>query len=312
MTVGAADATHEVATRLASAGLRVIERGWLSSNGIFFVDGVGPTTLVDTGYSAHADLTCALAERVLGSRPLQRIVNTHLHSDHCGGNAALQRQYPRCETLVPATTFHAVRNWDESSLTFARTDQRCERFQATGSLAAGDRLRLGAATWDVHAAPGHDPTALMLFEPQQRILISGDALWERRLAIVFPEMEGEEGFETNASVLDYIEKLSPAVVVPGHGRPFAQVHTAIAYSRERLRHYHRHPKDHTRHARRALLMYHMLEHQARQRGELRAWLREVPILQSQGRLSIDESEQIIDDLLRAGVLTQVEERISLV
>jgi glyoxylase-like metal-dependent hydrolase (beta-lactamase superfamily II) len=48
------------------------------------------TAVVDTGYVTHAEQTLALIESVLGTRPLDRILNTHLHSDHCGGNAALQ------------------------------------------------------------------------------------------------------------------------------------------------------------------------------------------------------------------------------
>ena len=46
--------------------------------------------MVDTGYCIHAEQTLALVEAALQGAPLQRIVNTHLHSDHCGGNALLR------------------------------------------------------------------------------------------------------------------------------------------------------------------------------------------------------------------------------
>ena len=47
-------------------------------------------------------------EQALGGQPLERIVNTHLHSDHCGGNRALQARYAGVETLVsePRYTSH--------------------------------------------------------------------------------------------------------------------------------------------------------------------------------------------------------------
>ena len=80
-------------------GLHVFERGWLSSNNILLHDGDG-ATLVDSGHCVHAAQTVALLRQRLGARPLRRLVNTHLHTDHCGGNAALQRAWP-LQVLVP-------------------------------------------------------------------------------------------------------------------------------------------------------------------------------------------------------------------
>ena len=70
--------------------MTVFERGWLSSNNILFTGQHSGAALVDTGYCTHSAQTLALVQSALGRRPLERILNTHLHSDHCGGNAALQ------------------------------------------------------------------------------------------------------------------------------------------------------------------------------------------------------------------------------
>ena len=72
------------------ASMQVLQRGWLSSNNILFTGG-DQTALVDSGYLTHAAQTVALVRHGLQGRPLDRLINTHLHSDHCGGNAALQR-----------------------------------------------------------------------------------------------------------------------------------------------------------------------------------------------------------------------------
>ncbi|MEN3294746.1 MAG: hypothetical protein V7642_3999, partial [Burkholderiales bacterium] len=80
--------------------MQVFERGWLSSNNILFT-GRDETALIDSGYVTHAPQTLALASHGLQGRRLDRLVNTHLHSDHCGGNATLQRAY-RCRTTIPA------------------------------------------------------------------------------------------------------------------------------------------------------------------------------------------------------------------
>lgn len=103
----------------ASAGLPanviVLERGWLSSNNILFL-GVHETAVVDTGYATHAEQTVALVESVLGDRALDRILNTHLHSDHCGGNSALEERYPSVRIEIPPGEAALVERWDESGL----------------------------------------------------------------------------------------------------------------------------------------------------------------------------------------------------
>lgn len=296
----------------ARLGLQVFERGWLSSNNILFRGGKAGTTLVDTGYGLHAPQTVALVVRALGSASLDAIVNTHLHSDHCGGNAALQRQWPGAETAVPAGCFDAARRWDAQQLTFHATDQRCERFRVDRALGPGDVLALGALSWEAYAAPGHDPTALMFFQPDTRVLISADALWEQRLAIVFPELVGERGFDACLATLETIERLRPAIVIPGHGRPFSDVASALAASRQRVEAFSRSPEKHRAHAVRALVMFHMLEIGRCERVALEAWLQQTPIT-SHGTTGGDKASlearqrwasDVVSSLMRDGALKQ--------
>lgn len=276
----------EHAGTLQALGAQVLQRDWLSANHIVFgARGDVPATIVDTGYARHAPMTLALVEQALGGQPLERIVNTHLHSDHCGGNRALQARYAGVETLVPSPSFELVQAWDEDRLSYRPTGQWCERFRVDGAIAPGSTLRLGEADWQVHAAPGHDPDAVLLFEPQTRTLISGDALWEDRLAIIFPELAGEDGFGPTRRTLAMIEALAPRWVIPGHGGVFGDVATALAASRRRLDAFEKEPSRHAQHAARALVMFHMMEHQQRVRGELEAWLPATPIFGMSARLS---------------------------
>ena len=129
-------------------GLHVFERGWLSSNNILLDDGDG-AALVDSGHCVHAAQTVALLRQQLGPRPLRRLINTHLHSDHCGGNAALQREWP-LQLQVPSGSWHAVQDWDTQALSHRPTGQRCERFHAQGRISAGERLRIGFADHNGH------------------------------------------------------------------------------------------------------------------------------------------------------------------
>uniref|UniRef100_UPI00356178EE MBL fold metallo-hydrolase n=1 Tax=Hydrogenophaga sp. TaxID=1904254 RepID=UPI00356178EE len=92
---------------LRSAGVTVLERGWLSANNVL-VRGDGPTALIDSGYCTHAEQTLALVAQALGGAALDLLLNTHLHSDHCGGNAALQQAYPGVATHIPPGLAQAV------------------------------------------------------------------------------------------------------------------------------------------------------------------------------------------------------------
>ena len=296
---------------LLGPGLLVLERGWLSSNNVLLDDGVdgdGGATLVDTGHCVHAAQTLALLRQQLGARPLRRLINTHLHSDHCGGNAALQAAWTP-QTLIPAGSTRAVRDWDEHALSYAATRQRCERFTAQGCITPGERLRIGARDWQVLGAPGHDPESLMLFDAEYRVLISADALWGNGFGVVFPELDGEPGFDDVGRVLDLIESLDLRCVIPGHGPVFSDVAAALQRARERLAGFKADPARHLRHGVKVLLKYHLMEERSQPLAALRAWMAEVPLLHAvwsalgrpDGGVAA-WSERLLQELLGSGAL----------
>ena len=298
--------------------LTVLQRDWLSSNNIIFLDPDGQGgAVVDTGYATHAGQTVALIDGVLGGVALTRILNTHLHSDHCGGNQALQARWPEVQTWVPQAAFAKVRSWDQERLTYRLTGQRCEPFRVDQALRAGSDIALGGRPWQVHAAGGHDPDAVVLFEPQSRVLISGDALWRNKVAVIFPELDGEEGFEPALAALDLIEDLEPAVVIPGHGEPFDEVADALAISRRRLRALQAQPQRHAQHALRVLMMFHLLEHRSRPTDALCSWMAESPMAQRPAVKSLMQLEPlplarvILQSLIDDGIVQAQGDRVAL-
>lgn len=252
------------------AGLRVIERGWLSANGILFHGGEG-TALVDSGYWSHSEQTVALVRGALGGKPLDLLLNTHLHSDHCGGNAVLQERYPLLKTLIPPGLAPFVRDWDPVALSYTPTGQECPRFRFDGLLSPGQEIVLGDGRWQVHSAPGHDPHSIVLFEPVTRTLISADALWENGFGIVFEELEGFGAFDEVAATLDLIESLSPKVVIPGHGSVFADVNGALAAARSKLESFVGDPARHAKHAAKVLLKFKLLDIQRVPFADFKEW-----------------------------------------
>lgn len=286
-------------------GVRVFERGWLSANNIL-LRGDGPTALVDSGYFSHSPLTTSLVRQALGDRPLELLLNTHLHSDHCGGNAQLQAEYPGLQTFIPPGHASQVRDWDPVALTYVPTGQHCPRFEVTSTLQPGSRLHLGAQWWEVHAAPGHDPHSVVLFEPASRTLLSADALWENGFGVVFPELEGEDAFEEVGRTLDLIESLAPRVVIPGHGSVFTDVAQALTVARQRLDGFIRAPLKHARHAAKVLIKFKLLEVQRFSEQALLEWAsgtRYLEIVRQRWAPGIDGAiwvSELVDDLVRAG------------
>lgn len=258
--------------------IRVFERGWLSSNNIVLTD-ENCAAIVDTGYATHAPQTLALVRQTLGERPLDLIVNTHLHSDHCGGNALLQAAWP-CRTLVPEPEADNVRDWDEARLTFRATGQTCERFTFSGTIAPGAPLRLGALDWQVLGAPGHDPHSLMLYCASERILISADALWENGFGVIFPELEGESGFAEQQAVLDTIANLDVRMVIPGHGAPFTNIEQALERALSRLAWLRADPARNAKNALKVLIVFRLLDVRAMRFDELLKLLDDAAVMRA--------------------------------
>ena len=286
----------------------MLERGWMSSNNILLHGSGAGAVLVDAGHALHAGQTVELVRHALAGEPLARLVNTHLHSDHCGGNAALQRAFG-CRLSIPPGQWEAARAWDEVALSYGPTGQHCERFVPDDRLQPGETFDVAGRRWQALAAPGHDPHSLILFNAADGIVISADALWERGFGVVFPELEGESAFDDVGRVLDLIESLRAKVAVPGHGAPFGDIAGALQFARERLAAFRARPEAHARHGAKVLVKYHVMEARQQPLDELLTWCAATPLFgavwqrlgQPQGSAAA-YADAIVADLCKGGAL----------
>jgi len=283
--------------------MRVLERGWLSSNNILFL-GREQTALVDSGYLSHAAQTLALVAHGLQGRPLDRLLNTHLHSDHCGGNAALQQAYG-CHTAIPAAQAEQVRSWDQDALSYSGTGQQCARFGFDATLQAGDLLTLGDLQWQVLAAAGHDPHSLIFYCQEHGILISADALWENGFGVIFPELDGESGFAEERATLELIATLDVKLVIPGHGSPFSGVAAALDTAFSRLDYLAADPQRNAQNAIKVLLKFLLLERQQIKLADIQPMLAGLPLVAAANRRYLqlsaaDLGAWTVAQLVRAG------------
>jgi glyoxylase-like metal-dependent hydrolase (beta-lactamase superfamily II) len=150
--------------------------------------------------------------------------------------------------------------------------------------------------------------ALMFHEPVNRLLISGDALWEDGMGFVWPE-EGVNPFiEAAREALATIERLDPVVVIPGHGAPFADVHGAIERVRGRLDAFARDPAKNARHVVKVLFVFALLDRGAMNVAEVAGYVGRVPCYRRMSTrfLGLDDdalAEYLLADLARAGAIT---------
>lgn len=251
--------------------IRVIVRDWLNANQVVLCGGEG-NVLVDTGYVTRARDTLALLAAELRGEPVDLLVNTHCHTDHMGCNAAVQRVYG-CRTLVPALEAPLIDSWDDRALWVGYTGQQAERFACDGALAAGEGSRWGGLDWRMIAAPGHAAGALVFWCEEERILISGDALWERGFGLVLPEPE--TALDDAQRTLETIAALNPRIVIPGHGAPFTEVGAALERCFGRVQASRGDPERMTRHAFKAMLTFILLDRGAMPLAHLPGYLERI-------------------------------------
>ena len=239
--------------------MHVFVRDWLSANHVVLRSDAG-CVVIDSGYDKHVPLMLALIASRMGldGRPLAKLVNTHCHSDHVGGNAALRRAYG-CTIAVPAGEAPLIDAWDERALLYEYADQRAERFAVDEILEPGSTHTWGDIEWRALAAPGHAMGALVFFNDEHRILISGDALWQNGYGIVMPPELDPGALPATRATLEMIATLDARCVVPGHGEPFTDVDAALERAFARTTAFEVDPMRTVRHVLKALLVFSLLD-----------------------------------------------------
>jgi glyoxylase-like metal-dependent hydrolase (beta-lactamase superfamily II) len=242
------------------ASVRVIVRDWLNANHVVLLSEAG-AELIDTGHLHGIAATLRHVDDAIAGRPLRRILLTHCHSDHMGGCARLRARHG-CPIAVPRDDAPAVRAWDTRALWLEYAGQVAEPFPVNEELAPGDRLHLGDLDWEVMAAPGHDMGAVVFWQADYRLLISGDALWENGIGVLLPGGAWRERCAAARDTLLRLRALGARVVIPGHGAPFDDANGAIDRSLARLAALGQDERRLARHVLQVMLVYALLQEDA--------------------------------------------------
>jgi glyoxylase-like metal-dependent hydrolase (beta-lactamase superfamily II) len=232
---------------------------------LWLLEEPGGFTLVDTGMATTAarDIWEQLCTSLLADRPLTRIVLTHLHPDHAGLAAWLQRRFgvpvwtsaatlEQLRMLLGETTpqmlaarlaffaRHGVEPIDEIA---GSVDSRGYRDSVDGVPQAGrllldkDESQIGSRRWQWLETGGHAHGHLCLYAAQpQAVLIAGDQV----LPTISPNVSltpltpDPNPLATYLQSLERLSALDPGtLVLPSHGRPFLGLAARAAEIRQR-------------------------------------------------------------------------------
>jgi glyoxylase-like metal-dependent hydrolase (beta-lactamase superfamily II) len=223
---------------------------WALSAGDGFV-------LVDTGvHDGESMEQLERAMRMCGLRleDVSLVVCTHAHSDHCGQAMPIVER-AGCELWMHPSHELMNRLVDDPDAVLARRlevarqsgvpEEPLRRYAAergtsdpliVGPLKADRQLLAGVTVesdlgeWVTYETPGHAPSHVCLFQPERRLLISGDHLLGR-ISLYFEYGYSPDPVGEFLHSLEVVERLGARLCLAGHGRTFTDVHAHIQGNR---------------------------------------------------------------------------------
>jgi glyoxylase-like metal-dependent hydrolase (beta-lactamase superfamily II) len=231
---------------------------------VFLFAGSEHVDLLDCGMNSE-DSLALIRESLeqLGGRPLRKLVVTHIHPDHYGAAGVLagpgradlylhrlevplvNPRYVELEHLVGEVRRYLLVNGvpaDEAEV-LSNSQRALSQVVAPAEpavqLDGAETLMLGHTELRVVWTPGHSPGHVCLYAAEGGLLFAGDDL--------LPELSPNIGLHPQSTpdplheYLDGLRRLAglrPRLVLPAHGRPFAdaerRVETLEAHHQRRL------------------------------------------------------------------------------
>jgi glyoxylase-like metal-dependent hydrolase (beta-lactamase superfamily II) len=220
--------------------------------------------LVDCGMHLDPDdgqpgslrqLERAMAQVGLTLKQVRKLVITHAHTDHWG-EAATVMQHSGCELWMHPNHAHGSERERDSATALAHTMEIAraggvpertlvtylERIRDTPTgiaaivppdhdLVNGVTVDSDLGAWSAYETPGHAPSEVCLFQPERRVLISGDHLLGR-ISLYYDFGWSHDPIADYLTSLDVVEALDARLCLSGHGKPFTDVHAHVVATKQ--------------------------------------------------------------------------------
>lgn len=146
---------------------------------------------------------------------LKQIINTHLHLDHCFGNAYLAERYGVPTAASADDEFLGQGVADQAAMFGVGIDEHIRPPKIERHLKEGDTVKAGGIELQVLAVPGHSPGGLAYYCPAGDFVIVGDSLF--RGAIGRTDLPGGNHRQLVENVRSKLLTLPDDTrVLPGH------------------------------------------------------------------------------------------------
>lgn len=167
--------------------------------------------VIDVALSADSNMDGIIEQaEAMGVKKIEKILLTHIHSDHCGGALALRK---RCGAKLG---IHRSRKGYLGGEDFQYDDN--------------DRIAFGGGELNVLHTPGHESGHCCFYEGGDKVLFSGDNILGYGTAVIHPP---------DGNMTDYMKTLERllgfdiSLILPGHGPLIGKAEAKI---REYIKH----------------------------------------------------------------------------
>lgn len=171
-------------------------------------------TLVDTGHDGHRRYLIEYIEK-LGLDPanIKNVILTHVHIDHCGGLAWLVKKYAPAVCVCDIEAY-AIEEGDLELTLAGMLRGFLDPVHVDRQLKDGEIFAFGDHEFEIHVTPGHTKGSICLFDPQNKMLISGDTVFADG---GFGRVDFFSGSaEQIQASLNYLATLDVEMLLPGH------------------------------------------------------------------------------------------------
>lgn len=198
-----------------------MEVDWIPGQGFdsnIFLVRDGDTLMIDSGSGLNLDyVDRKLEDFGISFDDLDILVNTHCHFDHTGGDYEILETVD-CELVASEITGEALRSGNEKLILAGLTQGEIEPLKVSRTLQEGDEIKLDDNQLSIISTPGHTKGSISLYEPSEKILFSGDAVFRGGIGRMdLPSSSRKDMLKT----LKKLKQLEIKKLYPGHG-PIAE------------------------------------------------------------------------------------------
>ena len=169
--------------------------------------------LIDSGTGKNFDRVKEEIEKS-GSKiqEIDILVNTHPHFDHVGGNQDII-ELSGCDLMASKHTAKALEEGNQSETLSSAFGEKLEPIKVTQVLEDGDEIDLGKYKLRTLYTPGHSKGDIVLYEEEERVLFSGDTVFQGGIGRTDLPSSDRESMKKS---LERLKDLKVDALYPGH------------------------------------------------------------------------------------------------